>query len=147
MWCWLLLYKWSVCQQDHLSTIPLLSNRWETQSDLHFIIPWHTKSICPSVCLVLVLVWFWRYLTTGFIWHLSQSSIRPSIYFSLILKSRSDPSWNQPVLSNKSKISFCLSICLDSATPPTNEPILMKLYLYEVYNPRMSMKVVNSSQK
>ena len=26
--------------------------------------------------------WFWRYLTRGFIWHLSQSSISPSNYFS-----------------------------------------------------------------
>ena len=34
-------------------------------------------------------IWFWRYLTRGLIWHLSQSSIRPSIYFSLIVKSHS----------------------------------------------------------
>ena len=37
------------------------------------------------------LVWFWRYLTRGLIWHLSQTSIRPSIYFSSIVKSRSNP--------------------------------------------------------
>ena len=39
----------------------------------------------------LVLVWFWRYLTRGLIWHLSQSSTRPSIYFSLIVKLCSNP--------------------------------------------------------
>jgi len=31
------------------------------------------------------------YLTRRLIWHLSQSFIRPSIYFSLIVKSRSNP--------------------------------------------------------
>ena len=31
---------------------------------------------------------FWRYLTRELIWHLNQSSIRPSIYFSSIVKSR-----------------------------------------------------------
>ena len=36
------------------------------------------------------VIWFWRYLTKGLIWHLSQSSIKTSIYFSLIVKS----SWN-----------------------------------------------------
>ena len=33
--------------------------------------------------------WFWRYLTRVLIWHLSQYSIRPSIYFSSIVTSRS----------------------------------------------------------
>ena len=37
------------------------------------------------------IVLFWRYLTRGIIWHLSESSIRPSICFSLIVKSRSNP--------------------------------------------------------
>ena len=35
--------------------------------------------------------WFWRYLTSGVIWHLSQSSIWPSIYFSSIVISRPNP--------------------------------------------------------
>ena len=34
-----------------------------------------------------------------------KSSIRPSIYLSLIVKSRSNPFWNQPVLSNMGKVS------------------------------------------
>ena len=52
--------------------------------------------------------WFWRYLTRGgLIYHLSHSSIRPSNYFSLIVKSTPTPCWNQPVLSNKGK-SFLL---------------------------------------
>ena len=34
---------------------------------------------------------FWRYLTRGLIWHISQSSIRPSIYFSSIVNSLSNP--------------------------------------------------------
>jgi len=37
-----------------------------------------------------VIFWFWRYLMRGGIWHLSQSSIRSSIYFNLIVKSRSN---------------------------------------------------------
>ena len=47
---------------------------------------------------------FWRYLTRGLIWHLSQSSIRPSIWFSTIVNAQIR-SWNQPVLSNKGKVS------------------------------------------
>ena len=35
--------------------------------------------------------WFWRYLTRGLIWYWSQSSIRPSIYFSSMVKSCSNP--------------------------------------------------------
>ena len=50
-------------------------------------------------------IWFWRYLTRGLIWHLSQSSIRPSIYFSSIVTSRSNPFLEPPVLSNKGKVS------------------------------------------
>ena len=34
--------------------------------------------------------WFWRYFTRGLIWHLSQSHIRSSICFSLIVISRSN---------------------------------------------------------
>ena len=41
--------------------------------------------------------WFWRYLKRGLIWHLSQSSIRPSIDFSSIVKS-----------SSKHNLLFCL---------------------------------------
>ena len=37
------------------------------------------------------LVWFWRSLTRELIWHLSQSSIRPSIYFSSFVKSGPNP--------------------------------------------------------
>ena len=40
----------------------------------------------------------------GLIWHLSQSSIRPSIYFRLWYHARIR-SWNQPVLSNKGNVS------------------------------------------
>ena len=42
------------------------------------------------VSRVVILVWFWRYLTRGLIWRLSQSSIRPSIYLSSIVISRSN---------------------------------------------------------
>jgi len=35
--------------------------------------------------------WFWRYLTRGIIWQLTPSFIRTSVYFSSILKSRSNP--------------------------------------------------------
>ena len=54
----------------------------------------------PMYLLFLVLTIF-RGLTR----HLSQSSIIPSIYFSSIVKSRSNPVLNQPVLINKGKVS------------------------------------------
>ena len=57
---------------------------------------WHSPF---NTCL------FWRYLTRWLIWHLSLSSIRSSQYFSLIVKSSSIRSWNQPVLSNECKVS------------------------------------------
>ena len=66
---------------------------------LCFILLYILHAIEPKVdvhCRFL----FWRYLTRGLIWHLSQSSIRPSIYFSSIVNSRSNP-----VLSNKGKVS------------------------------------------
>ena len=43
---------------------------------------------------------FWRYLTRVLIWYLRQSSIRPSICYSSIEKSR----WNQSVLINEGKV-------------------------------------------
>ena len=46
------------------------------------------------VCIIqdyYYVFWFWRYLTRGLIWQLSQSSITPSIYFSSIVKSCSNP--------------------------------------------------------
>ena len=39
----------------------------------------------------IIVLLFSRYLTWDLIWHLSQSSIRPSVYFSSIVKSRSNP--------------------------------------------------------
>ena len=54
---------------------------------------------CPSALLVLSLI-------RGLIWHVNQSSIRLSIYFSLIVKLWKHAwicSWNQPVLSNEGK--------------------------------------------
>ena len=47
-----------------------------------------------------VMFWFWRYLTRGLIWHLSQPSIKPSIYFSSIVKSRSNP-FLEPTSTNQ----------------------------------------------
>ena len=38
-----------------------------------------------------IYFWCWWYLTKELIWHLSQSSIRPLIYFSSIVNSRSNP--------------------------------------------------------
>ena len=65
----------------------------------------HTVNIC------------WRYLTRGLIWHLSQSSIRPSIYFSSSMTSRSN---HQPVLSNKGKVSCSCSWPLMGLEPTTS---------------------------
>ena len=50
---------------------------------------------------------FWRYLTRGLIWHLCQSSIRPSIYFSSIVKSRSNP-FLEPSSTKQQGKSFLL---------------------------------------
>jgi len=38
-----------------------------------------------------VLFWFWQYLKRVLIWHVTQSSIKPSIHFSSIVKSGSNP--------------------------------------------------------
>ena len=46
---------------------------------------------CVRACFLVCLFCFWRYLTRGLNWHLSENSIRPSIYFSSIVKSRSNP--------------------------------------------------------
>ena len=64
---------------------------------------WSLKQDTSPLLLNTLGFLFCRYLTRELIWHFSLSSIRPSIYFSSIVKSRSDPSWNQPVLSNKGK--------------------------------------------
>ena len=60
----------------------------------------HSQYLCLSLItwgmvktrktLQIWFIWFWQYLTQGHIWHLSQSSIGPSIYFSLIVKSHLD---------------------------------------------------------
>jgi len=47
------------------------------------MISWVLKGL-----VLYVLVWFLQYLMRWLIWHFSQSSIRTSIYFSLIVKSR-----------------------------------------------------------
>ena len=41
--------------------------------------------------IILKLVWFWGYLTMELIWHKWQSTLRPSICLSLIVKSHSIP--------------------------------------------------------
>ena len=66
----------------------------------------HIFKIMESAIPITGRCWLfgvWRYLMGGGgdIWHLSQSSSRPSIYFCSIVKSRP----NQPVLSNKGKVS------------------------------------------
>ena len=49
------------------------------------------------ICMILLFVfkciwfWFWYYLTRELTWHTYKSTMRPSMYFSLILKSRSNP--------------------------------------------------------
>jgi len=57
--------------------------------------------------------WIWQYLKRCLIWHWSQSSIRPSIHFILIVKSRSNLFM---VLSNKG--SFLLK---ETTGTPTND--------------------------
>ena len=48
---------------------------------------WSPKQDTSPLLLNTLGFRFWRYLMRELIWHLSQSSIRPSIYFSLIVKS------------------------------------------------------------
>ena len=55
---------------------------------------WMVKKGGNSIMLlqdIVVVFRFWRYLTRELNWHLSQSSIRPSIYFSSIVNTRSNP--------------------------------------------------------
>ena len=52
-------------------------------------------------------IYFWRYLTRRLIWHLSQSSIRPSIYISSIVKSRSNL-FLEPTSTKQQGLSFLL---------------------------------------
>ena len=79
-------------------------NRWVVffQKHLkpkHNAVNSHCVTSYPYICLqyltklnsTLLFGLVWRYLARGFIWHLSQSSIRPSIQFSLIVKSCSNP--------------------------------------------------------
>ena len=48
-----------------------------------------SKNVRDSFCeIIYCLVWFWRYLTRGLAWHLSQSSIRPIKHCNLF-------PWNQ----------------------------------------------------
>ena len=54
---------------------------------------------------ILLFSWLTKFNEGANIWHLSQCSIRPSIYFSSIAKSRRICSGNQPVLSKKGKVS------------------------------------------
>jgi len=71
-----------------------------TDDDMHqllFLIDPETfdEGICRgNVWLLLVclfLFWFWQYLMRRLFLHLNQSSIRPSISFSLIVKSLLNP--------------------------------------------------------
>ena len=48
---------------------------------------------------------FWRYITRGLIWHLRQSSTWPSFFLVWLWNYARILSWNQPVLSNKGKVS------------------------------------------
>ena len=51
----------------------------------HYYTTWHLAGLFQSRYLVLTI------FNEGVIWHLSQSSVRPSNYFSSIVKSRSNP--------------------------------------------------------
>ena len=57
---------------------------------------------CRALSLVFFF-WFWRYLTRRLIWHLSPSSIRPSIILVRLWNHARIRSCNQPVLINKVK--------------------------------------------
>ena len=64
--------------------------------------------------------WFWRYLMRGLIWHLSQSSIRPSIYFSSFVKSRSNPFLEPTSLEIKQQYLKQLLLCYCYRPPSCN---------------------------
>ena len=49
---------------------------------LYILLQKNTVHLNCQLFIYTVAFGFWRYLTRGLIWHLSQSSIRPSIYFS-----------------------------------------------------------------
>ena len=85
--------------------------------------------------------WFWRYLTRGLIWHLSKSSIlRPSIYIRSTVKSCLNCSWNQPVLSNKGKVScprkqrgHLMGLKPTTSTWVRNWFQVSKIYIYQFF--------------
>ena len=52
-----------------------------------------------------LIVLLWRYLTRELIWHNCQSSMRPSIYFSLIVKSISNP-FLEPTSTKAIRVKF-----------------------------------------
>ena len=60
------------------------------EGDIPLYLPWWQYMTNSKSNTVNFWVWFWQFLTRGLIWHLSQSSVRPSIYFSLIVKSCSN---------------------------------------------------------
>ena len=86
-------------QQTHDRNKESLSNVINLYRFFHIIcIPYITYIIVcysgpklKSFLICLTKFWFWRYLKRWLIWYLSQSSIRPSIYFSSIVISRSNP--------------------------------------------------------
>jgi len=83
-------------------------------------------------------IWFWRYLTRGLIWHLNQSFIRPSIYFSLIVKSRSNSFLEKTV----TRVKFLAQLNNGSLRWGSNpwliksempNPLCHSIYIYIVY--------------
>ena len=86
--------QWRSSINDVLQSIPFF-NQWRSPTndvlqpmtffnkiDNTLVAKYHPKDY---------FFWCWRYLTRVHIWHLSQSSIRPSIYFSSFVKSGSNP--------------------------------------------------------
>ena len=79
-----------------------------------------------GTCLFKLIFLFWRYLTRGLIWHLSHIFIRPSVFLVWLWNHARIRSWNQPVPSNKGKVScsrkqlgplmwlidYCRHVCL-----------------------------------
>ena len=78
-------------------------NQWGTIYD--FMIISHIMNVFSKVSVFFACFVFDDIYRRGLIWHLSQSSIRLSNYFSLIAKSRTNP-FLEPVLSNKGKKKF-----------------------------------------
>ena len=93
--------QFKLSKQNWVNAVfPIASNEDLDTKENYYCKMWH---FLFYLCLLRPQLIFrlWRYLTRGLIWQLSQSSIRPSIYYNSIVKSRSNPSLEPTSIKQK----------------------------------------------